>query len=222
MNVTEGHEETGTAPRRRDVVRREGRPKCSLVRFVVDPEGAVFPDLAERLPGRGVWVEASRAAFDEAGRKGLFAKAAKRPVRVPAGLADTVEGLLARRCLDILGLARRAGCLVAGFDQVADALRGGQKGVLVSAADAAPDGVRRLSGLHQGLHGDGGPHLVAFGRGELGRAIGRDEAVHLLLFEGKLARRLMDEAARLKGFRAVGPAPNGPADGSSRGTTLGT
>jgi hypothetical protein len=189
----------GPAPRRRGrrcVARQESRPREALVRFVVDPAGAVVPDVAGRLPGRGVWLTAERGAISLAVAKGLFAKAARRRVQIAPDLADQVETMLVRRCLDLIGLARRGGQLVAGFDQVAEALRRGEAALLLAARDGAMDGRRKLRALARGL-----PVIEAFDRRELGGAIGRDEVVHVALAPGGLARRLRVECARLAGFR---------------------
>jgi hypothetical protein len=190
---------------RRCIAGRERRPRDVLVRFVVDPAGAVVPDVDARLPGRGVWLSAARGAISLAVAKGLFAKAAGRRVHVAPDLADQVETMLVRRCLDLLGLARRAGQLVAGFDQVADALRRGEVAVLLAARDGAADGRRKLRALARDV-----PVIEAFDRRELGGAVGRDETVHLALAPGGLARRLLAERARLAGFRpAATPAEPG-------------
>jgi predicted RNA-binding protein YlxR (DUF448 family) len=181
---------------RRCVASRESRPRESLVRFVIDPEGAVIPDIAGRLPGRGVWLTAERGAISLAVAKGLFAKAARRRVQIAPDLADQVETMLVRRCLDLLGLARRAGQLVAGFDPVAEMLRRGKVALLLAARDGAVDGRRKLRALAGAV-----PVIEAFDRRELGGAIGRDEVVHVALAEGGLARRLRVECARLAGFR---------------------
>jgi predicted RNA-binding protein YlxR (DUF448 family) len=191
---------------RRCIASRESLPRGELVRFVIGPGGEVVPDVAGRLPGRGVWLTADRSAISSAVAKGLFAKAARRRVEVGPDLPDLVEGMLARRCLDVLGLARRAGQLVAGFDQVADWLRRGEAAVLVSARDGAADGRRKLRALASAL-----PIVDVLDRHELGSAIGRDETVHAALSRGALARRLVDEAARLQGFRRRVPA-DGDAD----------
>lgn len=193
---------TGNA--RRCVATRRSLPRERLIRFVVDPTGAVRPDIAARLPGRGVWLTAERGAISTAVAKGLFAKAARRRVQVAADLADQVERMLVRRCQDLLGLARRAGQLVAGFDQVADALRHRPVAVLVAAADGAPEGRRKLRALAGAV-----PLVELLDRRELGRAIGRDEVVHLALLPGGLAQRLRQEAARLAGFRVATPADIG-------------
>ena len=194
--VDEGPGRTGG---RRCIASRESRPRETLVRFVVDPAGTLVPDIDARLPGRGVWLSAQRGAISLAVAKGLFARAARQRVQVPPDLADLVETMLARRCLDLLGLARRAGQVIAGFDQVADGLRQGTVAVLLGARDGAADGRRKLRALAAGL-----PLVELFDRRELGGALGRDEAVHVGIAPGGLARRLLAEVARLEGFRTAG------------------
>ena len=58
---------------RRCLVTGEVRPKAALVRFVVSPDGAIVPDIAERLPGRGLWLTARRDIVAAAVAKRLFA-----------------------------------------------------------------------------------------------------------------------------------------------------
>lgn len=183
---------------RRCFVTGEVKPRQRLVRFVVDPAGMVVPDVDGRLPGRGLWLTASRDIVERACRKGLFGRAQRGPATAPDDLADLVERLLARRCIELLGLARRAGQLVAGFEQVAEWLRAGRAGLLVEASDAAEGGAGKLRALGTGL-----PVFRVLDAAELGAAIGRDRAVHLAVAPGRLARRLEEEAARLAGFRSA-------------------
>ena len=142
---TQDHDETG--PVRRCIASGERRPPADMVRFVVDPGGEVVPDVGESLPGRGLWLSASRIMINTATRKGGFAKAARRRVTVPDDLADRVEGLLARRMVEGLGLARRAGAAVAGFEKVRTRLKDGRAGLLLQALDGAADGRRRTWAL---------------------------------------------------------------------------
>lgn len=190
---------------RRCIATRSSLPRDRLVRFVVDPTGQMVPDLAGRLPGRGVWLSAERGAISTAVAKGLFAKAARGRVQVSADLADQVERMLVRRCQDVIGLARRAGSVVAGFDQVADELRRHRAALLVAARDGAPDGRRKLRALAGDL-----PVIELLGRRELGEAIGRDDVVHLAVLPGGLAKRILMETGRLAGFR--GPSAHGVED----------
>ena len=103
-----------------------------------------------------------------------FAKAARAPVSAPPDLVEQVGRLLSRRCLDLLGLARRAGELVVGFEQVADWLRQRPLRPGAGGRDGSADGRRRI----EALAGDV-PVLDPFARAELGRAVGRDEVVHV-------------------------------------------
>src|SRR5437660_3067467 len=159
---------------RRCIVTGEVRDRGSLLRFVVGPDGASVPDVAARLPGRGLWLTARRDIVERAVAKRLFARAARRPVVAPAGLADRIEGLLARRCGDALGLARRAGLAVAGFDRVSETVRRNKAALLLFALDGAEGGRRKLGALGGGL-----PSATALYGAELGAAFGRDRVVHV-------------------------------------------
>lgn len=192
--------EKGGARRvRRCVAARASGDAAHMIRFVVDPGGTLVPDLAARLPGRGYWVGADRETLARAVARGGFAKAARARVEAPAGLVERVGEMLARRCLDRVGLVRRAGELVAGFDQCADWLRRGHAALVLTARDGGAEGRRRIEALAAAA-GDV-PVLDPFSREELGHAVGRDEIVHLALAEGGHARQLLEELGRLRGFR---------------------
>jgi len=189
--------------RRRCILTREVKDPARLIRFVAAPDGRLVTDVAGRLPGRGLWLSASRDAVVTAAQKGLFERAARRKVHVDSGLADVVEAQLAAHCLQLLGLARRAGQLVVGFEKVRHLAGAGQAAVVVVARDAAPDGHARLARL-------AGDALAVslFDRSELSLALGRENVVHAALSSGRLADRFLSEAARLEGFRG---SPRGAA-----------
>ncbi|MBF9031336.1 RNA-binding protein [Rhodobacterales bacterium HKCCE3408] len=196
-------------PERRCIVTGETGPKPGLVRFVVGPEGEIVPDVLERLPGRGIWVTADAEAIGTAARKGLFARAAKMPVTVPADLAGTVEAMLARRVTDLVALARKAGEAVAGFEKVKDWLAGGRKvRVLLQASDGSVRGKSKL------WTPTGARYFGCLTASELGLAFGRQSVIHGALAAGGLADRVVETAAKLQGLRISG----GGADG---GTTAG-
>lgn len=182
---------------RRCLVTRSAEDRDGLVRFVVDPAGQIMPDVDERLPGRGIWLSAGRDVVDKAVEKRLFGRAAKQSVTVLDGLADRIEALLTRRFYDGLGLARRAGLIVMGFDQVQAVLAGSGAAVLLAAADGAEDGRRKLRHLASDL-----PLITAGPGGDLGAALGREHLVHAALLPGKLAARTLRDAKRLAGFRS--------------------
>lgn len=184
------------APERRCIVTGESQPKAGLVRFGLGPEGQVVPDVLGRLPGRGIYVVASRAAIEKAVARGLFARASKRPVTVQAGLVDLVDAQLARRVTDLISLARKAGKAVTGFEKVKDWLGKGQAKTLIQASDGSERGKTKL-------HPPGGPEtfIGCLTAQELGLAFGREHAIHGALAAGGLNNRVVEEAARLAGLR---------------------
>ncbi len=133
---------------RKCIVTGEVREEAHLIRFAVSPDGDVVPDIAAKLPGRGIWVGADRATLERAIAKNLFSKAAKANVAADADLADRVEHLIAQRMIGDLGMARRSGAIVTGFDQVARALESAvPPAVLMEASDGAADGRRKIFGM---------------------------------------------------------------------------
>ncbi len=181
---------------RRDLASRASGEARTMLRFVIDPERRLVPDLAGRMPGRGFWVKADAASVRTALKKRVFDRHAGGAVIVPDDLPELLERLLAQRCIDAVGLGRRAGELVSGFDQVAAAVAAAVPGVLIEASDAAEHGRRKL----RAKQGDG-PVVACLSRAELGRALGRDAVVHAWMRNGRLATRLADDAAKLEGFR---------------------
>ncbi len=187
---------------RRDLVTHQAMDEARLIRFVVGPDGMVAPDLGRKLPGRGMWVEASRASVDTAVKKNLFSRSAKAPLKPTADLADTVESLLIRRCLDQLGLARREGVLISGFEKSAASIRSGKAAWLIEAADGSSDGRGKLVALarHQTTKVCG-----AFTADDLSLALGLENAIHAVLLHGGRADRWTIEVERLAGFRSLRP-----------------
>jgi predicted RNA-binding protein YlxR (DUF448 family) len=201
-------------PQRRCIVTGEIGDRGTLLRFVVGPDGAIVPDIEARLPGRGLWLTPRRDIVNQAVAKRIFARVARRPVAAPPELADRIESLLARRCCDALGFARRAGVAVAGFERVSDAARRGRSGLLLFALDGAEGARRRLAALGRDL-----PSARVLTAAELGGAFGRERIVHAAVAGGPLCRRLLVDLSRLVGLRAeaavdpgmdfasAGPAP---------------
>ncbi len=185
---------------RRCIASGEVRPKEELIRFVAAPDGTVVPDLAERLPGRGLWLSPRRDVMARACARNLFARAAKTSLRVPDDLVDSVERLLSRRCLDLVGLAKRSGQAVSGYQRVAASLASGRAAMLLAAADAAEEGRRKLRALAR-ARGSEVTVVELFTAAELGRAMGHDARVHVAVAPGGVAARLAKEIARLESLR---------------------
>jgi predicted RNA-binding protein YlxR (DUF448 family) len=186
---------------RRCIVTGERLPEEGRIRFVVGPDGAVCPDIEGRLPGRGMWVKADRTVLAEAVAKNRFSKAAKEPVKAGPDLPDLVETLLVRRMLGDLGLGRKSGTLVFGFDNVVRALMDARPpGLLIQASDGAPDGKRKLKNAAR-AEGVEPAFVECLSSGELALALGRENVIHAAVRPGRLADRLVVEASRLEGFR---------------------
>jgi predicted RNA-binding protein YlxR (DUF448 family)/ribosomal protein L30E len=208
----------GGSRERRCIVTGEMLPEARLLRFVLSPDGQAVPDVEAKLPGRGLWVSADRTIIAQAVAKRLFARAAKAPATADGGLPERAESRLVERILAHLGLARRAGELVLGFDQVEKALRGANPPVLiVEASEAAPDGRRKLQAAAT-ARGHVPFVIGALTNAELSLALGRENVVHAALNPGRIAERLIFEAARLSGFRPLRPwVWEGFSDGEAGG-----
>ncbi|MFZ5963103.1 RNA-binding protein [Thalassococcus sp. BH17M4-6] len=185
-------------PERKCIATGEVQPASGLIRFVVGPDNQIVPDLMGKLPGRGIWVTANRAALDKAVKKGLFARAAKQPVTVPDGMVDTLEPMLARRVVDLVSLARKSGAAVAGYEKVKDWLSKEVAEVLIQSSDGSERGKSKLSTPHYGRF------IGWLTSDELGLAFGRQTVIHAALGSGGLTQRVVEEAQRLKGLR-IGP-----------------
>jgi len=191
-----GREKDQDGPERKCIVTGQSQPKGGLIRFVVGPEDQVVPDLLGRLPGRGFYVSARRADLEKAVKKGLFARAARMAVKVPDGLVAEIEDQLARRVVDLISLARKAGDAVMGFEKVKDWLEKGRAVVLIQASDGSERGKTKL-------HAPPGDEsfIGCLTARELGLSFGREHAIHGALASGGLTPRVVEEAAKLAGMR---------------------
>lgn len=191
-------EEIEKGPLRRCIVTRESLPKGDMLRFVVGPDNALVPDLAGRLPGRGMWLKAAPGLLEQAVKKGAFHRAAKAQVKIPGDMAAMLGGMFEQRLMDMLGMARRAGESVAGWQKVQEWLAAGRVGLLVEATDGSPAERARLIGGHQM------PVILALPAETLGRIFGRGGAVHVAVAKGRLAEAIAREADRLRAFAPPG------------------
>ena len=171
-----------------------------LLRLACSPDGGLVPDVAGKLPGRGVWVTPTREALAAAIKRRGFARGLKANVTVPDGLAEQIETLLLKRCLDTIGLARKSGMAVAGADKVSAEIEKRPPGWLLEASDGAPDGRNKMIRLAGALYGS--VHVAgALCSDELGMAFGRNHVIHALVKRGRFAKLWARDYARLSGFR---------------------
>lgn len=192
-------------PRRLCIVTGSARPLDSLVRFVIGPEGLLYPDLARKLPGRGIWVVGRRNLVDQAVNRRLFARIAKEPVTVPSDMAVRVERAMVDRCLNFMGLARRAGKLILGSTNVRTVIKRDFTAIVITALDGSGNGLKKLLRGDQGrfIESSHSQRIVVdlFTVSELSLALGRENVVHAALLAGGLADEFLREACRLAQYR---------------------
>jgi len=195
------------------ILTRAVKPVDELIRFVIAPDGAVVADLKRRLPGRGVWVTATRAAVDEAAKRKAFARAFKREVRVTADLGAEVERQLERAAFDALGIAQKAGRVAVGFARTENALAGEPVVAVLQAADGAADGMRKIAAAlaRRAAQENSGeiPLIAAFTTAQLDLALGRSNVVHAALLAGPASNGFLARCQSLERYRTVAPDARG-------------
>ena len=194
--------ETTGGPARQCIVSRESLPQDHLIRFVRSPEGVAVPDVSGKLPGRGAWVKADRASVEQAASRDVFSRAFKARTPAIEGLLPLVEHQLTERCIGILGMARKAGEVIIGFDQVRAYLRKDAPGWILEASDGSEDGRNKVHFLAKAMY-DIPRTAGALTSAELGMAFGRAHVIHALLQEGPLSDSFETAYQRLTGFRAA-------------------
>ena len=194
-------------PDRKCIATGEVQPKFGLIRFVVGPDGQVYPDVMGKLPGRGAYVAADRAALTKAVQKKLFSRGFKMQVTVQSDLVDEVERQLTRRVIDLLSLARKSGDAVAGYEKVKTWLDKEEARVLLQASDGSGRGKSKLSTPHRGKY------IGWLTADELGMAFGRQTVIHAALASGGLSKRVVEEAQRLRGVRETDDGGKGRTEG---------
>ena len=195
-----------SATMRMCAVSREVRPIGELIRFVVSPQGEVVADLKRKLPGRGLWVSASRQTVAEAVRRNQFSKGFKREIRAHATLPADTEALLVRSATEALAMAAKARQVVSGFSKVEGALAQGQAQALIHASDGAADGIRKLDAIMRqrgGNHGESRemPIVSVLTSAELDLALGRSNVIHAALLAGPASKTFLSRCQILVRYR---------------------
>jgi predicted RNA-binding protein YlxR (DUF448 family) len=201
-----------TGPRAQELERmcvatRTIRPVADMIRFVIGPDGEAVPDLKRKLPGRGVWVTATRDALSDAVKRKALARGFKRDVRLPADLVARTGQLLERSALDALAMAGKAGLVATGFTRVEVALAQEEVIALLHATEAAADGVRKLDAARRRRPHDG--PIVTIGiltSAQLDLALGRPNVIHAALLAGPASDTFLARLRRLERFRTGDPA----------------
>jgi uncharacterized protein len=206
VGATDGEEDLhSVSPMRLCAVSRKPAERDYLIRFVAGPDGSIVPDLACRLPGRGVWVGATRALVEAAVRQKAFSRSLKQQLTVPEDLPARIDRLMVRRLAEAVSIANKAGLLIAGFAKVDALISEGRAAVLLHAADGAPGGALKLDRKYRALVGAEQAENTVVNEltgSELDLAIGRSNVVHAAASEGGASRRVLQEALRLRRYRS--------------------
>jgi predicted RNA-binding protein YlxR (DUF448 family) len=215
-----------SATMRMCAVTRQVRPIDELIRFVVSPQGEVVPDLKRKLPGRGMWVSASRQTVAEAARRNQFSKGFKRELRTSPALAADTEALLVRSVIEALAMTAKAGQVVSGFSKVEGAIEQRQIQALIHASDGAADGIRKLDALIRPNAGDRQespeiPVVTVLTSEQLDLALGRSNVIHAALLAGPASKTFLSRSQILVRYRmadddkTAGHAAKNTAENSS-------
>lgn len=205
-DLDNGPRTTKSGTERMCAVTRNVRPIDDLIRFVMTPDGVVVADLKRKLPGRGLWVSASRDTIAEAVKRNVFARGFKRAVKPQPTLAEDTEQLLVRGATDALAMAAKAGQAVAGFSKVETALAQRQAAVLLHASDGAADGIRKLDGIARQSVADDGPArdipvVTALNSAQLDLALGRSNVIHAAVLAGPASKSFLSRCQILVRYR---------------------
>lgn len=180
-----------------------------MVRFVLDPEGVVTPDIQGKLPGRGVWVSSDRKSLEKVIALKSFARGFKGKAKIEGDLVDLTERLLARRVLGLITMARKAGVIALGNDQVQSMAREAAIAFRIEASDGSKDGRSKIRTLAKAMNREQDlPDPIVIGcftADEIGQALARESIVHAAIKPCKLAKSLKVDVHRLSGFRELIP-----------------
>ena len=194
---------------------RTVQPVSDLIRFVIGPDGEAVPDIKCKLPGRGVWVTATKEALEEAVKRKAFARGFKRDVRLPMDLGTRTERLLEQSALDALAIAGKAGLVAAGFSKAAAALEHENVVALLHAVEASPDGVRKLGAAVRHRPSREVPVIEFLTSAQLDLALGRPNVVHAALLAGPASDTFLSRSRRLERFRTGGAGDRGNRAGKT-------
>ncbi|QIG96068.1 MULTISPECIES: RNA-binding protein [Bradyrhizobium] len=220
-DLDDGPRTQKSATTRMCAVSREVRPIDELIRFVVAPTGEVIPDLKRKLPGRGLWVSASRRSVAEAVRRHQFSKGFKRDVRVAPTLPTDTDALLVRSVTEALAMAAKAGQVVSGFGKVEDALNRNETAALIHASDGAADGIRKLDAIVRQRGEKRGespviPVVNVLTSEELDLALGRSNVIHAALLAGPASKTFLSRCQMLVRYRMADDDKTAEAARNSR------
>ena len=185
-----------TSPLRKCIVSGLLFEKHKLIRFVVSPSKTVVPDINQKLPGRGVWIQAQRQTIDAALTGKCFQRAFYSNVKVEKNLIDIILQQIKKKLCDQISLARKAGKTVSGANQVKTALIKEEFGLLIQASDGSK---RETSRFSQSI--DDKKIINCLAGKELGTIFSRERVVHCVIFSSAFVENIIFHANLLNNLK---------------------
>lgn len=186
------------------IVTRKNASAETLIRFVIDPNNQIVPDLKSHLPGRGVWVSAHHSAIEAAVKQKAFKKSFKTDVEVAPNLAHIVDALLLKAALSSLSMARKAGVVVTGATKVDAAIRSGQVILVFHAKETKENGKQKIAQavhtIQQQINRDI-KTISLFTSDEMQIAFGANPVMHAALLDTKATEGFLKTIHRLIAYR---------------------
>lgn len=179
---------------RKCIVSNETFNKDELLRFV-EIDGQIIPDLAKKLPGRGVYVTNSSNMLKKAIEKKLFSKALKKNVGENISLHEMVVNIVRNQGLSSVNIARKAGVLITGFEKVKNLIISGKAAFILEANDAGDDGHNRIVLLAKGLE-----VFTMYNIEELDKALNRVNTVHVAFKKSEMSNKVYKDFSKIRDF----------------------
>ncbi len=198
------NERDTSVPERTCLVHRVSLPTNQMLRFVLDPDNIVTPDLKGNLPGRGVWITAERKNIDLAVKKALFSRGFKQDAKTDEKLGERVDMLLEASVLQALSLAQKSGLVTVGLEKVLEVTAKKGLGALFFASDGSAGSIGKVKSklryndraadieIHQSLRSE-----------QLDLAFGRTNVIHAALRDGGITELCLKNTRRLERFRSL-------------------
>ncbi len=190
----------GAHPQRTCLGCRSTLQKDELIRYTVSPQGDVLADYRQKLPGRGAYTCIDPNCLADAVKRGQFERAFRGRCRRPEFdvLRSSLLSQFAGRTLNLLGMARKAGQIVSGSNQVLVALnRAGELTVILLARDISAGVAEKVE--TKAAHRQVFCRRIAE-KSILGQSVGREERSVIGLRPGPLADALKKEIIRYEEF----------------------
>lgn len=185
-------------PERSCIACRRKGGKGELVKLADTPSGVVI-DYLEKLPGRGAYICPEAACIEKGLKEGPLSRAFRRKVSPPDADAfyEEFKGKVARKIEGLLGMARKSGHVIRGFDAAAAAYARTSGGLLIIAEDISEGTERRFMESVSGVFNNTVRYSTKDG---LGSVLGASPVALVFVDEPALAAALGREIGRLKGI----------------------